>query len=124
MNFDKQSPCSNFVTVHMLSNIIIKIPTTTTNWTFYLALLMRMLQPSADERQRDSLSLNFDQVFVDLLFAHLSLEGINDELEVKRIDALDALLDDVVAVLVLDALEHVALQFGDDELKEDAKRRN
>ena len=47
---------------------------------------------------------------------NLPLEGIDDELEVKRIDALDALLDDVVAVLVLDALEHVSFQFGDDEL--------
>ena len=35
----------------------------------------------------------------------------------ERVDALDALLDDVVAVLVLDALEHVPLQFGDDELQ-------
>ena len=35
----------------------------------------------------------------------------------KRVDALDALLDDVVAILVLDALEHVSLQFGDDELQ-------
>ena len=48
---------------------------------------------------------------------NLPLEGIDDELEVKRIDALDALLDDVVAVLVLDALEHVSFQFGDDELR-------
>ena len=47
---------------------------------------------------------------------NLPLEGIDDELEVKRVDALDALLDDVVAVLVLDALEHVSFQFGDDEL--------
>ena len=35
----------------------------------------------------------------------------------ERVDALDALLDDVVAVLVLDALEDVPLQFGDDELQ-------
>lgn len=48
---------------------------------------------------------------------NLPLEGIDDELEVKRVDALDALLDDVVAVLVLDALEHVSFQFGDDELR-------
>ena len=35
----------------------------------------------------------------------------------ERVDALDALLDDVVAVLVLDALEDVPLKFGDDELQ-------
>ena len=51
------------------------------------------------------------------MFPHLALEGVDDELEVDRLDALDALLDHVVPVLVLDALEHVTLQLGNDELK-------
>jgi hypothetical protein len=45
---------------------------------------------------------------------YLSLEGADDEREGVRVDALDALLHHVVAVLVLDALEHVAVEFGDD----------
>jgi hypothetical protein len=34
-------------------------------------------------------------------------EGVDDELQTRRLDALDHLLHDVVAVLILDALEHV-----------------
>ena len=44
------------------------------------------------------------------------MERCDDEVEVGRVDALDALLDHVVAVLVLDALEHVSLQLGNDDL--------
>ena len=44
------------------------------------------------------------------------MESRDDEVEVCRVDALDALLDDVVAVLVFDALQDVALQLGDDDL--------
>ncbi len=47
---------------------------------------------------------------------HLTLERTDDELEIGRLHALDALLDDVIAVLILDALEDVALEFGDDQL--------
>ena len=46
----------------------------------------------------------------------MSSEGVNDELEKPGVHALDALLDHVVAVLVLDALEDVALELGDDDL--------
>lgn len=44
---------------------------------------------------------------------YLSLEGADDKLERVRVDALDALLHHVVAILVLDALEHVAVEFSD-----------
>jgi hypothetical protein len=40
---------------------------------------------------------------------------------VEWVDALDALLHHVVAVLVLDALEHVALQLGDNDLEKEQK---
>lgn len=41
---------------------------------------------------------------------HLSLEGVYDEVQRVRLDALDALLDHVVTVLVLHTLQHVAVQ--------------
>lgn len=43
---------------------------------------------------------------------HLPLEGVDDELQRMRLHALDALLHHVVAILVLDALEHVSVQFA------------
>jgi hypothetical protein len=48
--------------------------------------------------------------------SHLSLEGVNDKLKTRRINGLDALLDDVVSVLILNALEHGLLQLGDNPL--------
>jgi hypothetical protein len=42
--------------------------------------------------------------------SYLSLEGVDDELQVLWDDALDALLHHVIPVLVLDALQHMALQ--------------
>lgn len=42
--------------------------------------------------------------------AHLSLKGVYDEVQRVRLDALDALLHHVVAVLVLHTLQHVAVQ--------------
>lgn len=41
---------------------------------------------------------------------HLSLEGVDDELQGLRLHTLDAFLHHVVPVLVLDALEHVPVQ--------------
>ena len=45
---------------------------------------------------------------------HLRLEGIDDELQLVGVDALDALLHDVVPVLVLDALQHVSVELRHD----------
>ncbi len=45
--------------------------------------------------------------------AHLAVESVDEELEGDGVDALDALLDDVVPVLVLDALEDVAVELLD-----------
>lgn len=47
---------------------------------------------------------------------YLSLERVDDELQLERVHALDALLHDVVAVLVLDALQHVAVELAHDLL--------
>ena len=47
---------------------------------------------------------------------YLASKGINDKLEALRGDSLDTLLDDMVAILVFDALEHISLQFGNYEL--------
>ena len=44
---------------------------------------------------------------------HLVRERVDDELDVLEGDALDGLLDDVVAVLVFDALLHVAVKLSD-----------
>ena len=44
------------------------------------------------------------------MYCYLSLEGVNDELEVLGLDTLDALLHDVVPVLVLHTLGHVAVK--------------
>ena len=48
--------------------------------------------------------------------SHLSFKCLDDELQPGRRDTLYALLHDVVAVLVLDALEDVALQLVQDDL--------
>ena len=48
--------------------------------------------------------------------SYLASKGINDKLEALRGDSLDTLLDDMVAILVFDALEHISLQFGNYEL--------
>lgn len=42
---------------------------------------------------------------------HLSLEGINDEVQGVWLDTLDTLLHHVVTVLVLHTLQHMAVQF-------------
>lgn len=44
----------------------------------------------------------------------VALEGFDDELDVFARDALDCFLDDVVAVLVFDAFEDVAVEFLDE----------
>lgn len=44
--------------------------------------------------------------------AHLSLKGLDDEVQRVGLDAFDALLHHVVAVLVLYALQHVAVQLA------------
>ena len=44
---------------------------------------------------------------------HLPVEGINDKLNLLRGDPLDALLDDMIAILVLDAAEDVAVELFD-----------
>lgn len=41
---------------------------------------------------------------------HLSLKGVYDEVQRMRLDTLDALLHHVVTVLVLHALQHMAVQ--------------
>lgn len=41
---------------------------------------------------------------------HLSLEGVYDEVQRVRLDALDTLLHHVVTVLVLHTLQHMAVQ--------------
>ena len=46
---------------------------------------------------------------------YLASKGIDDELQAGRIDSFDTFLDDMVAILVFDALEHVAFQFGYDQ---------
>lgn len=57
---------------------------------------------------------NSASVWVSCEGVHLSGEGIHDELDEMRWYFLDALLDDVVAVLVLDALHYIALEFLDE----------
>ena len=50
------------------------------------------------------------------LVAYLSFERFDDELETGRLHGFYALLDHVVAVLILDALENALLQFSYDPL--------
>lgn len=45
------------------------------------------------------------------LLTHLALKCIYDELQSMRVNTLDTFLDHVVTVLVLDAFEHVTVQF-------------
>lgn len=45
---------------------------------------------------------------------YLSLEGVNDKLKVLRVDTFNAFLYDVVAVLVLHALQHMFVQLRHD----------
>ena len=47
---------------------------------------------------------------------YLSFERLDDELETGRLHGFYALLDHVVAVLILDALQDAFLQLGDDPL--------
>ena len=47
---------------------------------------------------------------------YLSGKRVNDELEALWLDGLDALLNNVVPVLVFDALDDATLQLGDDKL--------
>jgi len=57
---------------------------------------------------------------------HLALKRFNDELETFRFYGLDALLNDVVAVLIFDTLDDASLQFSDYQLllvKGDALQR-
>lgn len=44
--------------------------------------------------------------------SYLSLESIDNELQGVRVNTLDALLHDMVAVLILDTLENVAIQLS------------
>lgn len=44
------------------------------------------------------------------VWTHLSLEGVNDEVQRVGLDALDTLLHHMVPVLVLHTLQHVAVQ--------------
>lgn len=44
--------------------------------------------------------------------SYLSLESIDNELQCVRVNTLDALLDNMVAVLILDTLENVAIQLS------------
>lgn len=41
---------------------------------------------------------------------HLSLEGVDDEVQRVRLDTFDTLLHNVVTVLVLHTLQHMAVQ--------------
>ena len=52
---------------------------------------------------------------MDRQLVNLVSEGIYDEGDVLRGDSLDRLLDDVVAVLVFDAFQNLALDFLDEE---------
>lgn len=45
--------------------------------------------------------------------SYLSFEGIDNELKGLRLDALDALLYHVVSILVLHALQNVAVELAD-----------
>lgn len=45
--------------------------------------------------------------------AHLSLESVDDELDVLRWNPFNGLLDDMVSILVTDTLEHVVLELLD-----------
>lgn len=45
--------------------------------------------------------------------SYLSFESVHDELQVLRAHCFDHFLNDVIAVLVLDAFDHVAFQFLD-----------
>jgi hypothetical protein len=40
----------------------------------------------------------------------------NDELQAGRLNCFDTLLNNMVAILVLDALQHIAIQLLDDKL--------
>ena len=46
----------------------------------------------------------------------LSSEGIDNELQTGWINTLDALLNDMVSVLILDTPQHIAVQLIDEEL--------
>ena len=48
--------------------------------------------------------------------AYLASKGINDKLEARGVDSLDTLLDDMVTILVFNALKHISFQFGNYEL--------
>lgn len=47
---------------------------------------------------------------------NLSVEGVDDELESIRLDTFNALLHDVISVLVFDALQHVPFEFANNFL--------
>ena len=47
------------------------------------------------------------------IFAYLTGESIDDELNVLRGYSFNGFLDDMIAVLVLDALHHIVFQFLD-----------
>ena len=49
------------------------------------------------------------------LLIYLAPECLNNELEAGRLHSFNALLNDVVSVLVFDAFDDVAFQFGNDE---------
>jgi len=40
----------------------------------------------------------------------LSIEGISDECKMHRVNRLNAFLHNVIAILIFDALQHIALQ--------------
>lgn len=54
-----------------------------------------------------------EQLLIITTTTHLSLEGINDELQGLRLHTFDALLHHMVAILVLHTLQHVAIQLTD-----------
>ena len=49
-------------------------------------------------------------------YEHLASECLDNELEAGGFNCLDALLNHVVAILVLDTFEHIAVKFLDDQL--------
>lgn len=54
--------------------------------------------------------LNVEILCVRTEGTHLSLEGVYDEVQRMRLDTLDTLLHHVVTVLILHALQHMAVQ--------------
>ena len=52
-------------------------------------------------------------ILMDGELADLSREGIKDELNMFMCDAFDGLLDDVIAILVLDAFHHEIVELFD-----------